>query len=183
MVREHKLSLAEYLAWENTQSGRHEYWRGEVFAMVGAKRGHGRVVANLMRHLGNQLADTPCQPFSENMKVQAGTDVFYPDVFVTCEREFGSDQAVFEAPVLLIEVLSPSTEAYDRGKKWASYRQLRSLRQYVLIDPDARTVETYRRDSGGAWDFIDLSHSTTLDLECVSCRIAVDDLFNGMASE
>jgi Uma2 family endonuclease len=70
----HKLSLAEYLAWEDEQADRHEFWRGEVFAMVGAKRGHGRVIANLMRHLGNHLDDTPCQAFSENMKVQVGDD-------------------------------------------------------------------------------------------------------------
>jgi Uma2 family endonuclease len=104
------MPLAEYLDWESAQAGRNEYCRGEIFALIGGNRGHGRVVANLMRHLGNILDDTPCQAFSENMKVQVGEEaVLYPDVFVTCDRVFDSKQAVFTAPVVIIEVLSPST--------------------------------------------------------------------------
>jgi Uma2 family endonuclease len=111
-----KISLADYLAWEDGQAGRNEFWRGEVFAMVGGKRGHGRVVANLMRHLGNHLDGSPCQVFSENMKVQVGQDaVLYPDVFVTYDREFTAEQPVFTAPVLIIEVLSPSTNSPSTG--------------------------------------------------------------------
>ena len=85
------------------------------------------------------IDDTPCQAFSENMKVQVAEEaVLYPDVFVTCDREFSADQSVFTTPVLVIEVLSPSTQAYDRSKKFAMYRQLASLREYALIDPDSR---------------------------------------------
>ncbi len=180
----HNLSLAEYFAWENDQAERHEFWRGEVFAMVGGKRGHGRVIANLIRHLGNHLDDTPCQAFSENMKVQVGQDaVLYPDVFVTCDREFSASQAVFAAPILIVEVLSPSTQAYDRSQKFAIYRQLASLREYALIDPDTRRVEVFRLGDDGLWNLLDMSDDAALELASVDCRIAVADLFKGMQSE
>ena len=177
----HGKSVAEYLAWESDQAGRNEFWRGEVFAMVGSKRGHGRVIANLMRHLGNHLDDTPCQAFSENMKVQVGQEaVLYPDVFVTCDREFTASQAVFTAPVLVIEVLSPSTQAYDRSKKFAIYRQLTSLREYALIDPDSRRVEVFRPAEDGHWKLFDMSDDDALILESVGCRLALLDVFKGM---
>jgi Uma2 family endonuclease len=177
------MSLAEYLAWEAREPRRNEFWRGEVFAMVGGNRGHGRVVANLMRHLGDHLDDTPCQAFSENMKVQVGDDaVLYPDVFVTCDREFDAKQAVFTAPILIIEVLSPSTQGYDRSQKFAIYRGLESLREYALIDPDTRRVEVYRLGDDGLWDLFDMSDGTALELATVNARIAFEALFKGMGS-
>jgi Uma2 family endonuclease len=180
----HKQSIAEYLAWESQQAGRNEFWRGEVFAMVGAKRGHGRVIANLVRHLGNHLEDTPCQAFSENLKVQIGQDaVLYPDVFVTCDKEFSADQAVFTTPMLVIEVLSPSTQAYDRSKKFAMYRQLPSLREYALIDPESRRVEVFRPADDGNWKLFDMSDNDVLTLESVDCKLALLAVFKGMDSE
>lgn len=174
-------SIADYLAWESEQSSRNEFWRGEVFAMVGGKRGHGRVIANLMRHLGNHLDDSGCQVFSENMKVQISEEaVLYPDVFVTCDRAFTADQAVFTAPVLVIEVLSPSTQAYDRSKKFAMYRQLASLREYALIDPDSRRVEAFRPAEDGHWKLFDMSDDDALVLQSVAFTIALSALFKGM---
>ena len=183
-VAMHKLSLAEYLAWEDDQVERNEFTRGEVFAMVGGKRGHGRVIANVMRLLGNLLDDTPCQPFSENMKVQVDEDaVLYPDVFVTCDREFSPSQAVFTSPILIVEVLSPSTQAYDRSQKFAIYRRLRSLREYVLIDPDTRRVEVFRPGDDGLWNLFDMSDLAEVELASVGCRVAMGDLFKGMESD
>jgi Uma2 family endonuclease len=179
----HRPSLAEYLAWEAEQTGRNEFWRGEVFAMVGAKRGHGRVIANLMRHLGNHLDGTPCQTFSENMKVQVRDEaVLYPDVLVTCDREFSADQAVFTAPILLIEVLSPSTQGYDRSRKFAIYRQIESLREYALVDPDTRRVEVYRLGDDGLWNLLDMSDGAFIELATIDARIALDAVFDGMGS-
>lgn len=180
----HRLSLEEYLAWENSQTERNEFWRGEVFAMVGGKRGHGRVIANLIRHLGNHLDNTSCQAFSENMKVQVAQDaVLYPDVFVTCDREFSADQTVFTAPILVIEVLSPSTQAYDRSRKFAIYRRIESLREYGLIDPETRRVEIFRPGDDGLWNLLDMSDEAAIELASVDCRIALDDLFKGMESD
>ena len=180
----HKQSLAEYLAWESEQAGRNEFWHGEVFAMVGGKRGHGRVIANLMRHLGNHLDDTPCQAFSENMKVQVSEEaVLYPDVFVTCDHKFTADQTVFTAPVLVIEVLSASTQAYDRSKKFAMYRQLASLREYALIDSDSRRVEVFRPAEDGHWKLFDMSDDDALVLEIVGCTVALLAVFKGMEGD
>jgi Uma2 family endonuclease len=176
-----KLSLAQYMAWEAEQPGRNEFFRGEVFAMVGGRRGNGRVVANLMRHLGHQLEGTPCQAFCENMKVQVGEDaVLYPDVFVTCADAMDPNLAAFTKPVLVVEVLSPSTQRYDRSEKFAIYRRLESLREYVLVDPDTRRVEAFRPDGKGHWTLYDMSEGGALDLESVSCTIPMSALFDGV---
>ena len=176
-------SLAEYLVWEAEQAERSEFWRGEVFAMAGAKRGHGRVIANLMRHLGNHLDGTPCQAFSENMKVQVRDEaVLYPDVFVTCDREFSASQAVFTTPLLIVEVLSPSTQGYDRSRKFAIYRRIESLREYALVDPDTRRVEVYRLGDDGLWSLFDMSDGPFVELATIDARIALDAVFDGMGS-
>lgn len=182
-VPQHHMSLAEYLEWEAVQTDRNEYWRGEIFGMVGGNRGHGRVVANLMRHLGNHLDNTPCQAFSENMKVQVGEEaVLYPDVFVTCDREFDATQTLFTEPILIIEVLSPSTQGYDRSRKFAIYRRLASLREYVLIDPETRRVEAYRLGDDGLWNLLDMSDGPALELATVAAKIPLDAVFTGMES-
>ncbi|MDH3209177.1 MAG: Uma2 family endonuclease [Burkholderiaceae bacterium] len=178
-----KLSLAEYLAWENEQPDRNEYWRGEIFAMVGARRGHGRVVANLVRHIGNHLANSPCQVFSEAMKVQIGNDaVLYPDVFVTCDHADLATDMIFRSPSLVVEVLSPTTQAYDRSQKFSLYRRIEALREYVLIDSDSRRVEVFRLGADGLWDLHDMSDGTALVLGSIECRIAFSDLFDGIDS-
>jgi Uma2 family endonuclease len=180
----HKLSLSEFMVWEAEQEGRNEFHRGEVFAMVGGRRGHSRIIANLVRHLGNHLDGTPCQVFSEGMKVQIADDtVLYPDVFVTCDRRFRFDELVITEPVLVIEVLSPATQGYDRSAKFAFYRRLQSLREYALIDPDTRRVEVFRPGEDGHWKLFDMSDGAVLELLSVDARIALADLFKGMDSQ
>jgi Uma2 family endonuclease len=178
-----KLSLAEYMEWEASQETRNEYHRGEVFAMVGGRRGHGRIIANLVRHLGNHLDGSPCEVFSEGMKVQIANDtVLYPDVFVTCDKQFRFDDLVITAPVLVIEVLSPNTQGYDRSAKFAFYRRLQSLREYALIDPDTRRTEVFRLAEDGYWKLFDMSDGPALELLSVECRISLYDVFKGMES-
>ncbi len=180
----HKLSLSEFMVWEAEQKGRNEFHRGEVFAMVGDRRGHGRIIANLVRHLGNHLDGTPCQVFSEGMKVQIADDtVVYPDVFVTCDKRFRFDELVITEPVLVIEVLSPATQGYDRSTKFAFYRRLQSLREYALIDPDTRRVEVFRPGEDGHWTLFDMSDGAVLEFLSVDARVALADLFKGMGSE
>lgn len=177
----HKLSLEEFLAWENAQPERNEYYQGEVFAMTVGRRTHGCVVANLTRHLGNQLDGSPCRVFSESMKLQIGDDtILYPDVFITCDRgDLRTDQ-IFRAPTAVLEVLSPSTQAYDRSKKFALYRRLPSLKEYVLVDPDTRRVESFRVGPGGLWTLHDMSETPSLVLEYPPCTVRMDDLFAGV---
>ncbi len=114
------LNVTDFLAWESQQFERHEFVRGEVFAMVGGTRGRHRIIANLVRHLGNHLEDSPCQVFSEAMKVRVGDEAaLYPDVVVTCDRQFRADDPVLHEPVVVVEVPSPSTQRYDRSEKFA----------------------------------------------------------------
>lgn len=179
----HKQTLTEYLDWEDEQAERHELHDGEIFLMVGARRGHGSIVQNLSRHLGNHLDNTPCRVFAEGMKVQIAADsVVYPDVFVTCGQDFRADDQVVTDPILVVEVLSPSTQAYDRSLKFALYRRLPSLREYALIDPDTRRVEVMRLGDDGLWDFIDFSEQAEVEFTSVEFRLALVDLFKGMAS-
>ena len=121
----HKPTLAEFLQWESTQTERHEYYRGEIFAMVGGSARHNRVTLNLASAIGDHLDGTACQVFAENMKVQLANDgSLYPGVMVTCGSAEAGDELVVTDPTLVIEVLSPSTRGYDKRDKFILYRTL-----------------------------------------------------------
>ena len=176
-----KLSLADFLDWENQQPDKHEFYRGEVFAMVGGRRVHGVVVTNLTAALRALLRGTPCRVFAESMKVQPADDaILYPDVFVTCDAADLRTDMIFRAPKLVIEVLSPSTQAYDRSLKFALYRRLASLQEYALVDPDTRRIEVFRLDAIGQWVLHDMSEREALTLASVGCDIAMTDVFDGV---
>ena len=176
-----RMTLDEYLDWEETQVERHEFHRGEVFAMVGGRRVHGVVVSNLARELGNQLKGSRCRVFSEGMKLQVGDDtILYPDVLVTCDRGDLSTERIFRAPVFVTEVLSPSTQGYDRSAKFALYRRVPSLREYLLVDPDTRRVEAFRRNDAGQWVLHDMSGTDALEAASIGCRVAMAEVFDGV---
>jgi Uma2 family endonuclease len=175
------LSLTDFIAWENDQPDRHEFYRGEVFAMVGARRSHGRVVLNLARQFMDQLDGTPCQVFSEGMKLQIADDtLLYPDLFVTCDRADLATEMIFRSPTLVIEVLSSSTQSYDRSQKFALYRRVPTLQEYILVDPDTHRVEAFRREPDGRWMFDDMSQAEALSAPSVGCRVALEKVFAGI---
>ena len=179
-----KMSLDEFLAWENEQPDRHEYYQGEVFAMVGGRRTHGRVVLNLARRLGERLEGSPCQVFAESMKVQIAADtILYPDVFVTCDKADLATEMIFRSPRLVIEVLSPSTQAYNRSQKFALYRRLASLQEYILVDPDTRRVEGFRRGEDGLWVLHDMSQDEAMECASIGCKVTLAQVFQGMDPE
>ena len=176
-----QINLRAYLEWENAQPERHEFYRGEVFAMTGGRRSHGCVTANLVRHLGNMLEGKPCRVFSESMKIQIADDtILYPDVFVTCDQQDLQTDIIFRAPTLIIEVLSPSTQGYDRSQKFALYRRLHSLKEYVLIDPDTRRAEVFRVNADGLFVLFDMSESEMLELASIDCKVAIAEVFAGI---
>lgn len=180
-LQQTKLTLQAYLDWEDEQVERHEFHRGEVFAMVGGRRVHGRVVLNIARRLGNQLDGSPCQVFSESMKVQIGDDtILYPDVFVTCDRADLATERIFRSPMLVIEVLSPSTQAYNRSQKFALYRRIPALQEYILVDPDTRRVEAFRRSEKGQWIFLDMSEGDLLEAASVGASVPLHEVFDGV---
>ena len=174
-------SLADFTAWEELQSERHEFYRGDVFATVHEPRVHGRVVSNLSGELRRQLKGTPCQVFTEGLQLQIGDDtVLYPDVFVTCDKADLATERIFRAPSFVVEVLSPTTQAYDRSQKFALYRRLDSLREYVLVDPEIHRVESFRRTADGQWTFHDMSQAEALEATSIGCAVALADVFDGV---
>ena len=180
-VPQAKMSLEAFLAWENAQPERHEFHRGEVFAMVGARRAHGRVVSNLNRRLNERLEGSPCQAFAETMKLQIGADtILYPDIFVTCDKTDLATEVIFRAPTVVVEVLSPNTQGYDRSQKFALYRRVPSMREYVLVDPETRRVEAFRRGSDDLWVLHDMSETAVLQLPALGVEIALAEVFDGV---
>lgn len=152
-VRQPGFSASEYLDWEARQTTKHEFLAGEVFAMADARDAHVTVALNVASLLKSHLRGTPCRVYIADMKLRVETAdaFFYPDVFVTCDpRDHRADLLKSHAR-LVIEVLSEFTAAFDRGQKFASYRRLESLQEYVIIDADARTVDVFRRDASGHW--------------------------------
>lgn len=150
------LTEEEYLAIERRAESRSEYYDGEMFAMAGASRRHNRIVTNLVVALDNQLRERPCNVYSSDMRVKVqSTGLFtYPDVLVTCgEEKFDGEgmNDVLLNPSVIIEVLSDSTEAYDRGKKFEHYQSIESLNEYLLVAQYSRRVEKYVRQDGRHW--------------------------------
>jgi Uma2 family endonuclease len=144
-----------YLAWEAQRPEKHEFLAGEVFAMVGARREHVVVALNLAATFKQRLRGGPCQTYVSDLKlrVESVDAFFYPDVMVSCDpRDHTADQFI-EHPILIVEVLSESTAAFDRGDKFAAYRALPSLQEYVLVDISSQRVESFRRTAGPDWLF------------------------------
>ena len=118
------------------------------------------------------------------MKAQVGNDaILYPDVLVTCDKQFRADEMVVTAPTLIMEVLSPSTQRYDRSEKFAIYRKLASLREYVLIDPDTRRAEVFRPAPDGTCAYLDMTEGGVLKLASIDCELPLEWVFKGMESE
>lgn len=177
----HKPTIAEFLAWEEAQPERHEFYRGEFFAMVGGRRINNIVTGNLFAALKAHLKGSRCWAFVESMKLQVADDaLFYPDIFVTCDASDLRTEQIFRRPVLVGEVLSVSTQAFDRGLKFAAYRQLDSLREYLLIDPDTRSVEVFRRNERELFELHDQTGSAALHLASVDLRLPMAELFDGL---
>ncbi|PWC77711.1 Uma2 family endonuclease [Azospirillum sp. TSH64] len=147
--KERRMTLDEFLAWEERQDGRHEFLQGEIVAMVGGTVAHNQIAGNVYAALRGELRGSPCRVFQETMRIWADESVFYPDVFVTCAKLDDRDRLARE-PILIVEVLSDSTSSYDHTTKSAAYRTLPSLTHYVLIHQRVAVVESFRR-AGDGW--------------------------------
>ena len=175
------MTLDDFLAWEESQAERHEFVRGEVFAMVGARRVHGIVSLNIAAGLKAQLRGSRCRAFTEAMKLKLADDVlFYPDVFVTCDPADLRTDVVFTAPTVVVEVLSERTQSYDRGQKFTWYRRLPSLREYLLADPDTRELQLFRRGADGLFTLHDLTGMPQIDFTSIGCSLAASEIFDGL---
>ncbi len=175
-----------YLVWEERQVEKHEFIAGEVFAMAGARREHVVVSGNLYAAFKQRLRGGPCQAYVADLKVrlEAADAFFYPDVVVSCDpRDHAADQFI-AYPTLIVEVLSESTAAFDRGKKFAAYRTLASLREYVLVDIEARRVETFQRTPENDWLLHEyLPGCGECRFPAVNVSIPFDEIFENVAPQ
>jgi Uma2 family endonuclease len=174
----------DYLAAERAQAeNKHEYVDGEVFAMTGASFNHNLIVLNLGSELRSQLKDRPCHVLPSDMRVriEAANAGKYPDLVALCDPPSFHDERhdVLLNPTLIVEILSRSTEAYDRGGKFAIYRRLPSLKEYALVSQDRPLVEVYSRQSDGRWL---LGETEGLDaevaFESLGCRVLMREIYN-----
>jgi Uma2 family endonuclease len=177
------LTLEEYLAGERAAVQKHEYFQGEVFAMGGASFSHVTIVSNLNATLHRQLQGKPCQAFAMDLRVNVSrTGLYtYPDIGVVCDEPQFDDERrdTLLNPRIIIEVLSSSTEAYDRGKKFAHYRTIESLTEYLLVAQDQPRVEQYIRQSSGDWLLHDATAlDETIRLPSIGCELKLAEVYD-----
>ena len=173
----------DFFAWEPEQPVKHEYVAGEVFAQAGARQNHVVVAGNCFAALRQRLRGTPCRAYISDMQLEvAQADaVFYPDVMVSCHPEDLAAERVLHHPRVIVEVLSDSTVAYDRGGKFAAYRMLESLQEYVLIDPERRSLEIFRRLPSNDWLLATGDSARALVLATLDMEIGFDEVFEDVA--
>jgi len=176
-----RFSPEEYLALERKAGFKSEYHDGFITAMAGTSREHNLITLNLGGEVRSQLKDRPCEAYVSDMRVYIDrTGLYtYPDVVVVCgEPQFLDDSVdTLLNPTMIVEVLSPTTEDYDRGKKFLHYRRLPSLREYVLVSPDRVLVERYTRQ-GDDWLLTELSQiDDTLRLASIGCELPLREIY------
>jgi Uma2 family endonuclease len=175
-------TFAEYVALEAKSETKHELVNGEIYAMAGGTPEHSRLAANVIGELRAALRGRPCVTFTSDLRVRvlATGLATYPDASVVCGRleVDPDDKNTVTNPVVLVEVLSESTEQYDRDEKRAHYRQIPSLRDYLLVSQHERRVEHYHRNDDGSWTLLDVRARGEVRLEAIGCRLAVDAIYD-----
>ncbi|MFM9264214.1 Uma2 family endonuclease [Tychonema sp. BBK16] len=174
------ISAEEYLEGEGVSPIKHEYRRGHVYAMTGAKNPHTIISSNLIRLLGNHLLNTPCLVFTCDIKVrlEEANCYYYPDVAVTCdERDTSSMEDFILYPSLIIEVLSPSTASFDRGDKFVDYQTASSLQEYVLITQSEIKIECFRLNESGNWVSQTYGQGDTVEFVSANFSCAINEIY------
>lgn len=176
------MSAAEYLTWEREQEAKHEYHLGEVFAMAGGSPRHNFLSAAVAAELRSALRGRGCHVLSSDQRIstQQGQHYVYADAVAACggfRLEEGTTD-VLANPQVVVEVLSPSTEAYDRGAKWAAYQSVPSLTDYLLVAQGAVRVEHFRREADGSWRYRVVDKGELLEL-AGGATLAVDAVYTG----
>ena len=177
------LTPAEYLAFERKSKTKHEYFTGNIYTMVGASERHNLIVANVVIEVGVQLRKRPCRVYPSDMRVKISeTGLYtYPDVTVVCGRpQFDDDQSdILLNPTVIFEVLSKSTEGYDRGKKFQHYRTIDTVTEYLVIAQDSYHVEHYVRQIDGHWLLSEATHlQQTVHLPTINCDLTLADVYD-----
>lgn len=179
------LTPSEYLAFERSAKQRHEYCQGEIFAMDGASSRHNQIVANTLISLGTQLKKRACRVWTNDMrvKVDASGLYAYPDLLAFCgEAKFDDEHSdTLLNPQVIVEVLSKSTEAYDRGDKFAHYRQIESLQEYILISQDKPRLERYTRQADDKWLLEEIADpASAIHLQAIDCELRLAEVYDNV---
>lgn len=179
-----RYTIEEYLEMENAATEKHGYYKGEIFAMSGAKLHHNIITTNILVALGNKLKGKPCRPFGSDMRIHIPKNTLftYPDISVICGEveSRDNDDMNFLNPTAIIEVLSPSTKNYDRGEKFRLYRDIATLKEYILVDSETIGVEAFHINSSGHWElseYRDISYS--LNIRAIDVVLPISEIYTG----
>lgn len=171
--------FAAYLQVERETGIRHEYRDGTVIAMAGGTPRHSAIASTMVVELGKRLEGRPCQPHGSDLRIRTGESTHYPDAVVVCpppQLDTEIPNTILN-PRVIVEVLSPTTEAYDRGFKWFHYQQIAELTDYILVGTDTRTVEHYSRQDDSSWRYQALGDGDTLRISSIECEIPVSAIY------
>ena len=179
-----KMSIEEYLAFENGASEKHEYYQGEVFAMSGAKLTHNEIVMNTATTVKQFLKGKTCKPYNSDQRIyiEKNTLFTYPDISIFCDGviTLNNDEMNAVNPSVIIEVLSPGTKDYNRGMKFKLYRDIDSLNEYILIDSESINVEAFAINQNGFWELREYKNiHETLFIQTIQMEIPVSSLYEG----
>lgn len=183
-----KFSIEEYLELENASPEKHEYYRGEIFAMSGAKVRHNAIARNLLVSLGSKLKGKKCQPFGSDQRIHIPSNTLftYPDISIICGEIITLDNDEWNVlnPTVIIEVLSPSTKNYDRGEKFKLYRDIPTLKEYILVDSESIHVEVFRMNETNHWELEEYNAvSDQLLLKAIEETILLSEVYEGVKIE
>jgi Uma2 family endonuclease len=183
-----KFTIEEYLAIEKAAIEKHEYYRGEIFAMSGAKMPHIRISRNLLVGLTNKLNDKRCQPYGSDMRIHIETNTLftYPDISIVCgePETLNNDNWNILNPAVIIEILSPSTKNYDRGEKFKLYRDIPTLKEYILVDSESIHIEIFRLNATHHWELEEYNAvEEMLFIQTINEHIALADIYAGVKLE
>ena len=179
-----KYSIEEYLEIENAAAEKHEYYKGEIFDMSGAKHQHNLVLGNIYSTLKNKLKGKPCQPLTSDSRIHIEKNGLftYPDVSVVCGEPLflNNDELNLLNPSVIIEVLSSSTKSYDRGDKFNLYRDIITLKEYVLVDPETISIEAFCINAHGLWELKEYKNiSEILRIKTIKLSLKLEAIYEG----
>jgi len=180
-----KVSIEEYLEMEQSSIEKHEYYKGEIFAMSGAKMPHNTISKNLLGTLFTKLKGKKCQPYGSDVRIhiESNTLFAYPDISIICDEVITRNNDDFNVlnPVVIIEILSQSTKNYDRGEKFKLYRDIPTLKEYILIDSESIHIETFRLNEKNHWELEEYNFVTEeLYVKAINEKILIADIYEGV---
>jgi Uma2 family endonuclease len=180
-----KMSIEAYLEMENAADEKHEYYKGEIFAMSGAKVPHNIISANLLIALGQKLKGKKCKPFNSDQRIHVPSNSLftYPDISIICGEVITLNNDDYNAlnPTVIIEVLSKSTKNYDRGEKFKLYRDIKTLKEYILVDSESIHIETFRLNENDHWELEEYSSiGDTLVIKVIGETILLSEIYDNV---